>query len=383
MVIRVSVLCAALLLTTPAAAAPTTWGVTPSPSRAGINELNSVSCRGRSFCAAVGDYFDSHAGTMIEMWDGRHWAITRSPSPGQLPDPGTLLGVSCPSANFCAAVGYYDSSSLRELTLIETWDGTRWRIRPSPNPSGYSHLLGVSCTSPSDCQAVGFYLHNCSAHAGGSSGLVERWDGRDWSVTASPRRPCGDTQLQGVSCSAPSSCMAVGHYFRGSSEPTLVESWDGTHWSTVPSPNANPTNNNELLGVSCSRPNSCVAVGWYQLVFAGPALTLAETWDGTRWSVVASPSPRTPTLSDSLTGVSCTGGKNCVAAGDESVPAGYARTLIETWDGRTWQRTLSPNPRPSQVLSGVACSSRASCAAVGSAGSSSDSPHRTLIEIGS
>lgn len=378
------VLCGALLATVPAVAAPAIWRVTPSAGRAGINELNGVSCSGQRFCAAVGGYSSSsHAGTLIEMWGGRRWSLTRSPSPGQDPNPGTLAAVSCPSASFCAAVGYYASVSLRDLTLIEIWNGKRWSISRSPSLDGYSHLLGVSCTSRSDCNAVGFYLHNCSVHAGGSSGLVERWDGHGWSVISSPRSPCGNTQLQAVSCSAASSCTAVGYYGHGASDRTLVESWDGMRWSIVPSPNANPVNNNELLGVSCAGGRSCVAAGWYQLVFGGPALTLAETWNGTRWSIVATPSPGTPRLGDSLTSVSCTGPANCVAAGDGQIRAGYAKTLIETWDGTSWHRTPSPNPRPAQQLDGVACTSGFSCEAVGDAGSSTDTPDKTLVETGS
>lgn len=318
------------------------------------------------------------------MWGGRRWSLTPSPSPGQVPNPGTLAAVSCPSVNFCAAVGYYDSVSLSERTLIEIWNGKRWSISQSPNPSGYSHLLGVSCTSASNCDAVGFYLHNCSAHTGGSSGLVERWDGHDWSVIPSPRNPCGDTELQAVSCRAASSCTAVGYYFHGPGDWTLAESWDGTRWSTVPSPNPAPTNNNELLGVSCAGSDSCAAVGWYQLAFAGPALTLAERWNGTRWSIVASPSPGTPRLSDSLTSVSCTGPADCTAAGARQyAPASYAQTLVETWNGTAWHWARSPNPRPSQQLDGVACTSSSSCEAVGNAGSSTDTPDKSLVETGS
>jgi hypothetical protein len=372
-----------MLPATLAVAAPTTWRITPSPSRVGINDLNGVSCSGPTFCAAVGDHFVGPAGTMIEMWDGRRWSLTRSPSPGQVPNPGRLVAVSCTAARFCAAVGYYASGSLGERTLIEMWDGTRWSVSPSPNPSGYAHLLGVSCTSRSQCEAVGFYDHDCTAHSGGSSGLAETWNGKNWALVPSPRSPCGNTQLQAVSCDSVSRCTAVGSYFRSSSDWTLVEAWHGGRWSIVRSPNANPTNNNALLGVSCTGPRSCVAVGWYQRKFAGPALTIVETWNGTKWSLVASPNPGAPRYSDSLTSVACMKPTDCVAVGsDQYFSTEYAQTLVETWDGTTWRHVRSPNPLAAQELRGVACTSSSSCQAVGEAGLSTDAPDQTLVESG-
>jgi hypothetical protein len=61
----------------------------------------------------------------------------------------------------------------------------------------------------------------------------------------------------------------------------------------------------------------------------------------------------------------------------------YAETLVETWDGTTWHPTRSPNPQPAQELRGVVCTSASSCEAVGNAGSSTDAPEKTLVEIGS
>jgi hypothetical protein len=375
-----SALCGAVLMAVPAGAVPTTWRVTPSPNRPGGNELDGVSCSAPGFCAAVGDFRLGAGGTLAETWDGRHWSLTPSPSPGQFPDRGSLLAVSCAKSTFCMAVGYYDASSLRDLTLIEMWNGKRWSVSPDPNPSGYSQLLGVSCTSSSDCEAVGLYEHDCSPHTGGSSGFAERWDGRDWSVVPSPGKPCGSTQLQAVSCIAASNCTAAGYYFHGPGDWTLAESWDGTRWSIVPSPNGKPDNNNELQGVSCASGNRCVAVGSYQATFAGPALTLAETWNGTKWSIAASPdaAPQDP-----LSGVSCAGPASCVAVGNRWYSTANAKTLVESWDGSAWSVTSSPDPRPVQELSGVACPRSAGCEAVGYRGTSTDNPARTLVETGS
>lgn len=374
------VLCGTVLPAAPAGAAPAAWHVTPSPSRPGANELDAVSCHGPGFCAAVGTSRLGSGGTLAEVWHGRRWSLTPSPSPGRLPDRGSLVAVSCPTVSFCAAVGYYGAALLRERTLVEIWNGTRWSVSPSPSPGDYSHLLGVSCTSSRDCEAVGLHERDCTAHTGGSSGLAERWNGRGWSVVPSPASPCGDTQLQAVSCRSASRCTAVGSYSRGFRDWTLAESWDGTRWSIVPSPNAKPGNNNDLQGVSCASRKRCVAVGWYQAVYAGPALTLAEVWNGAKWALVASPSAATEDL---LSGVSCTSAANCVAVGYRWHSTVNARTLVESWDGSAWSVASSPDPRPVQELSGVACTSGSSCEAVGYDGTTTDRPARTLVETGS
>ncbi len=87
--------------------------------------------------------------------DGQGWSITPSPNP-RVPT-GQLFWVSCPAANSCMAVGTYVKASGIGVNLAERWNGTSWRILPTPNPSGiaFSGLLGVACTAPSACTAVG------------------------------------------------------------------------------------------------------------------------------------------------------------------------------------------------------------------------------------
>jgi hypothetical protein len=63
-------------------------------------------------------------------------------------------------------------------------------------------------------------------------------------------------------------------------------------WSVVPSPSPEPVN--QLDGVSCALATACMAVG-DDYASGGPATasTLIESFDGTSWSVVPSPSPGT------------------------------------------------------------------------------------------
>ena len=71
---------------------------------------------------------------------------------------GGLYGVSCPLTTVCTAVGVsVDGSGLG--TLAEAWNGEKWQVEPTPNPTGasLSTLDAVSCTSATACMAVGYY----------------------------------------------------------------------------------------------------------------------------------------------------------------------------------------------------------------------------------
>ena len=69
------------------------------------------------------------------------WSVAASPSPFG-PSSGHLVGVACPSATSCFAVG---TDLNFNGTLVERWNGTSWSIVTSPTVQG--ELNGVSCAS--------------------------------------------------------------------------------------------------------------------------------------------------------------------------------------------------------------------------------------------
>ena len=72
-----------------------------------------------------------------------------------------------------------------------------------------------------------------------------------------------------MSCFSPNSCQAVGYYeLAGGEKQALVASWNGTVWSvTSVAPVANAVN--VLDSVSCASATSCQAVGTYQVLVGG------------------------------------------------------------------------------------------------------------------
>src|SRR5205814_1693278 len=146
-----------------------------------------------------------------------------------------------------------------------------------------------------------------------------------WSVVASPSPSVTRNFLFSVSCVSVAACTAVGSHNVNGRSRTLIESWNGTSWSVVPS--RNPSRSGDLLAdVSCTSAATCTAVGSYSS--GGPnRKTLIESWDGTSWSLVPSPSPG-PEINE-LAGASCVSAAACTAAGTDG-GTGYSRTLIES-----------------------------------------------------
>ena len=328
------------------------------PQRLGSNfSLAGVACLGTSTCMAVGSY-DNHSGVVLPLsrrWNGKSWSAVKTPGSAF----SELADVSCPDVSNCMAVG-----NSRYGTLAENWNGTAWTIVPSPAPTGAlsSDLNSVSCPTTISCAAVGSFVKG----SGATATLAEEWNGSAWSLVPSPNRSAAiGSELEGVSCASPSSCVGVGDAFnRVGNSRTLAESWNGVTWSLAPSANPTQGQENILSSASCLSTTNCTAVGddW---ALPGETVVLIERWNGTSWSLVAGAG-----ASGFLNGVSCSAFSECMAVGD-SVPG----TLAEQQDGPGWSVLPSPNPRgmSANSLSGVSCASPSSCNAVGySIGSGSD-----------
>jgi hypothetical protein len=285
------------------------------------------------------------------------WPATTSPDTTNYSFPQS---VSCISASACHAVGNYVNVSGVERPLVESWNGTAWSVTPSPNNgTSSSALSGVSCVSATFCEAVG----NAVSASNAVQTLVETWNGTSWSITTSPNSGTGTNVLEAVSCVSTTFCKAVGYYSNASNLiQTLVESWNGTAWSIVASPNAG-TGTNSLYGISCPTVTSCMAVGG-STAASGASQTLTESWKGTTWAIVTSPNNGTGT--NLLNGVTCVSGGPCVAVGYYMNTVSVINTLVESWNGTSWTIATSPNSgTASNALYGVSCSSSTTCRAVG------------------
>lgn len=383
---------ALLARTGPALGQASAWSVVPSPNRnlAGGDDdgLKAVSCVSATACTAVGNVANR---PLIESWNGTAWSVVAGPWRGPATEENFLLGVSCVTATACTAVGFYgDERNGKDYhALIESWNGTAWSVVPSPNPGSEGSLLtAVSCVSAAACTAVGDYTGTMvigGKRVFASRALIESWNGTTWSVARSPNPRSYGVNLYGVSCVSATACTAVGWYSNGSNIPkTLAESWNGTTWSIAPSRNIGPaSSSNYLYGVSCTSPTACFAVGWWDNSVIVPHKTftnLIELWNGTSWSVVRSPDRG---FGDTLDSVSCVSATACTAVGEYGADGGdLDETLIVTWNGTSWSLVPSPNPGSSDGdnLLGVSCDSATDCTAAGFYIYTSNDNSKTLIE---
>jgi hypothetical protein len=265
--------------------------------------------------------------------------------------------------------------------LAESWDGSSWSALPVPAPGSPSALQGVSCASPTSCKAVGW---SSSATAGLPSALLESWDGIGWSVVATPAPPASvDSWLNSVTCGSPTSCVAVGSYSTtgdgdNPDSRTLIESWKGTAWSLDPSPSLG-TGGSVLLSAACTSPTACIAVGDYSPTnapYEADNHSLVESWSGAAWSVVPGAGVANAAQSE-LASITCSSPTKCVAVGSSTPPAPHGpHSLLESWDGSVW--SVVGSPTIDGAFESVACTSPTVCLAVGERSSAVHPTRETL-----
>jgi hypothetical protein len=337
-----------------------------------------VSCTGPAFCVAVGGYnANDVVHVLTEVWRGAGWAVVPSPDPAGAVQ-SQLNGVSCMTPARCYAVGSYTDSNSLSWPFAESWDGSAWTLVPVPTPAGgsFGGLSGVSCVSTVFCFAVGSLDNRRSV----TVPLAERWDGSAWSVVHSPRLAGASSGLNSVACTGEAACMAVGSGIdAASARVTLAEKWNGTAWSIVASPDPTGAQGSNLNSVSCPVSSRCVAVGnYFDSDFMN--VTLIESWDGSSWSIDSHPNPD-GSYDSSFAGVSCANASHCLAVGHTYSPSFAAKddTLAEAWNGSAWSTVSSPSPSTTSGLNAVSCVHVASCMAVGSFFNSSND-YQTLAE---
>jgi hypothetical protein len=141
-------------------------------------------------------------------------------------------------------------------------------------------------------------------------------------------------------------------------------------WTGVQPPNVG-AGDNKLLGVSTLSACDAWAVGSYSN--GTDQQTLIEHWNGTAWKVVKSPNPGGSSNTNVLNGVAVTSRTDAWAVGSYDSASG-THALIEHWNGIAWKQVTSP---AGFFLGGVTALSATNAWAVGS--TSNSTAIQTLI----
>jgi hypothetical protein len=283
-----------------------------------------------------------YAFPLIDHWDGAAWKQVPTPTAGCCFSAASLHGVAAASRTDAWAVG--DKYTQGPRTPILRWNArTRaWVKVPSPNPAGCggaapSSLRGVAVLTATDAWAVGMAR---SGPPGQRNTLIEHWDGARWTVVPSPdpsRAGCVRDELLGVAAThaTHAATWAVGDYCGAA----LVLRLKSRRWQQVPAPSPPTGISERLVSVAVTSNANAWAVGR----IGGRILILH--WNGTTWATARAPSPVGAT-SARLARVTAVSPSIAWAVGQGHYPDHVTKLLIERWEGTRWTLVPVPNPAP-------------------------------------
>lgn len=214
---------------------------------------------------------------------------------------------------------------------------------------------------PNFCVAAGA-VYEASA-AGAEEPLVDEFNGAKWSVQhlAVPGAGVASSsdQLLGVSCTSVDFCMAVGDLDALTGRP-LVEVYDGAQWSL----GAPPAMNARFTAVSCPSAGYCVVLG---LDYAPHQGLISYVYRSGHWHALRF-SARPPGVNE-FDSIACTAVSFCEAVGYMSSGGPNIVRFAEGYNGSQWAINESHSltaPHYNSSLADVSCYKAGACLAVGS-----------------
>ncbi len=335
------------------------WSVAVLPVPvSGDADMSKISCPIVNSCVAVGQA--STGQILAETLSPKGWKAETLPArPGWSVYPPA--GISCPAKGVCVVVGSYQGSSGAIRALSESLSNGVWTAATFPDVGvGFPSLEGISCPAVGTCVAVG---------GGGGGGLVsESLSNGTWTASSLPVPGYGmGWGLAAVSCAAVGSCLAVGSTFLGSRYDPLAETLSGGVW-TVTTPSLVGPPQTSTASISCTSQTGCVIVGSYVDVSTNSQLTdshlMAETLSSGAWAPALLPAVA-GSADPLISGVSCPTVGVCVATGDYlNLKKNVYQVEIDTLAGGTWTAAKVPAPNGSEDQTPPSCPAQSWCAVI-------------------
>lgn len=342
----------------PANAGCDRWKTVNSPdvSKNGDNTFASVAGLKANDVWAVGQFApDSNVNitqTFTAHYDGSTWSAIASPNVGK--QANALHSVALPSSGRAWAVGYYiDDKTFYSRSLIEFWNGTAWNVVAHPDDPGNSAVLfGVSASASNDVWAVGEYQQPLDVfHT-----LVEHFDGKKWKIVPSPDPGASGNILYGVTALASDAVWAVGER-NGALTPDkpLIIRWIGERW-LVETPPADGQTTTRLYQVAADQKSRLHAAGEAENDARRTDALSEINRQGRNWAIQATQSVGNSDNHFYGTGAAPDGTAWAVGAWFDP-SSGRQFTLTERMlPGEEWLEIPSPSPsrRGDSLLSSVA-----------------------------
>jgi len=203
----------------------------------------------------------------------------------------------------------------------------------------------------------------------------------NWTTQPTPPFPVGNG-LGSVYAESATNVWAVGSLSHSPAPYaiTLAEHFDGTSWTQLATPNPG-LDANDFTAVASVNATIAWAVGIRLDVIGSNLSTLIEKYNGTSWKYIAS--PNVANGSNVLEAIDVVSQSNIWTVGYVTLLIGQSdveQTLILHWDGKSWQIVPSPNlGAGNNILYGIASSSAKNIWAVGQYAASDGNP-QTLTE---
>lgn len=221
------------------------WKVVPVPPLPfDNNSLNGVRAWSANNVYAVGYQTASNGATktLVEHWDGVSWTVVDSPNRNNTGN--ILFGISGTSPTDMWSVGAATAPGIPIKTLVMHFDGAAWKLVKSPNPLKFGDLsqnvlMAVQAVSPKNVTSVGYLLDSSQQR---ELTMIQHWNGSKWKVVPSPNvdeRAGSFNTFRSVTALSEKDMYAVGFFANGNTggqQETLVEHFDGSAWTIVPSP---------------------------------------------------------------------------------------------------------------------------------------------------
>jgi hypothetical protein len=213
--------------------------------------------------------------TLVVHWNGRRWHVATTPNPTRRDND--LGGIVALSPSDVWAAGYSQDVHGRPRTMVLHWDGRSWRTVPSPSPGAYySVLWGMGRDADGGVWLTGDYGVSSHSHM---TILLAHLVGDGWVLTPPPAAsPLGS--VTGASGASAGDAWAVGG--EPSSSLSILH-WNGTSWDRVV-PQGHWITNSLLSDVVTVSPDDAWAVG------ERGSNGLIAHWDGSRWTRAVSSS---------------------------------------------------------------------------------------------